>query len=125
SDSPDRVVATSHWLYMTLRRLNRPEEAAKVLLPIRIGMDVIENTGYYRLLLMYKGDISFDTLANEMKGQEASAASHSIMYGLGNWQIYNNRQDQARIILRQITASEQWTSFGYIAAEADLKKLGR
>ena len=124
SDSPDRVVATSHWLYMTLRRLNRLEEAAKVLLPIRTGMDVIENTGYYRLLLMYKGEIAFETLVNEMKGQEASAASHSIMYGLGNWHLYNNRKDQSVMIFRQITASDQWTSFGYIAAEADLKRVG-
>src|SRR4029453_16934235 len=76
SDSPDRLVATSHWLYMTLRRLNRPEEAAKVLLPIRAGVAVIENTGYYRLLLMYKGEIPFETLVGEVKEQQALAASH-------------------------------------------------
>ena len=122
SNSPDRVVATSHWLYMTLRRLNRPEEAAKVLLPIRAGMDVIENTGYYRLLLMYKGEIPFETLADETKKQEASAASHSIMYGLGNWHLYNGRKAEAAAVFRQIVASDQWTSFGYIAAEADLKR---
>ena len=123
SDSPDRLVATSHWLYMTLRRLNRPEEAAKVLLPIRMGMDVIENGGYYRLLLMYKGEIPFDTLADETKKQEASAASHSIMYGLGNWQLHNGRKAEAADIFRQIVGSEQWTSFGYIAAEQDLKRI--
>ncbi|HTG94161.1 MAG TPA: tetratricopeptide repeat protein [Pyrinomonadaceae bacterium] len=124
SDSPDRVVATSHWLYMTLRRLNRLEEAAKVLLPIRAGMDVIENTGYYKLLLMYKGEIPFETLADETKKQEASAASHSIMYGLGNWLLYNGRKAEAAEVFRQIVASDQWTSFGYIAAEADLKRIG-
>lgn len=47
SDSPDRLVATTHWLYMTLRRLNRVDEAARVLRPISAGMDVIENTGYH------------------------------------------------------------------------------
>jgi tetratricopeptide (TPR) repeat protein len=124
SDSPDRVVATSHWLYMTLRRLNRPEEAAKVLLPIRSGMDVIENTGYYRLLLMYKGEIPFETLVGEVKEQQASAASHSIMYGLGNWHLYNGRKPEAAEMFRQIIASDQWTSFGYIAAERDLKRIG-
>jgi hypothetical protein len=108
---------------MTLRRLNRPEEAAKVLLPIRAGMDVIENTGYYRLLLMYKGEIPFETLADETKKQEASAASHSIMYGLGNWHLYNGRKAEAAEVFRQIVASDQWTSFGYIAAEADLKRI--
>ncbi len=123
SNSPDRIVATNHWLYMTLRRLNRQEEAAKVLLPIRTGMDVIENTGYYRLLLMYKGAIPFDTLADETKKQEASAASHSILYGLGNWHLYHGRKDEAGAIFRQIIVSEQWTSFGYIAAEQALKPI--
>jgi len=122
SDSPDRLVATSHWLYMTLRRLNRPEEAAKVLEPVRPGMDVIENTGYYRLLLMYKGDISFDTLLQETMKQETSAASHSVLYGLGNWHLYNGRPEEGAALLRKIVASDQWTSFGFIAAEADLKR---
>lgn len=122
SDTPDRLVATSHWLYMTLRRLNRPDEASKVLLPISAGMDVIENTSYHRLLLMYKGEISFDTLADEINKQEASAASHSVMYGLGNWKLYNGNRDEAAQIFKRIVASEQWTSFGYIAAEADLKR---
>ncbi len=31
SKNPDALVATSHWLYMTLRRMNRETEAAKVL----------------------------------------------------------------------------------------------
>lgn len=32
--NPDMVVASSHWLYMTLRRLGRDREAAAVLAPI-------------------------------------------------------------------------------------------
>jgi tetratricopeptide (TPR) repeat protein len=123
SDSPDRIVATSHWLYMTVRRLGRKDDAANVLFPIRTGLDVIENTGYYRLLLMYKGTISFETLRDEAKKQQASAASHSVMYGLANWHLYNGRRDEAVALFRQILASDQWTSFGYIAAESDLRRL--
>jgi len=47
SNNPDAIVATSHWLYMTLRRLNRGKEAARVLVSIRSGMEIIENDGYY------------------------------------------------------------------------------
>jgi tetratricopeptide (TPR) repeat protein len=43
SKNPDMLVATSHWLYMTLRRLGRDAEAARVLEPIRPDLDVIEN----------------------------------------------------------------------------------
>src|SRR5688500_3075036 len=67
SASPDRLVSTTHWLYMTLRRLNRNADAAKALGPILEGMDVIENTGYYRLLLMYKGIVPAERLLDEAK----------------------------------------------------------
>jgi len=73
---------------------------------------------------MYKGEIPFETLGDETKKQEASAASHSIMYGLGNWHLYNGRKAEATAVFRQVVASDQWTSFGYIAAEQDLKRIG-
>ncbi len=123
SNSPDRLVSTSHWLYMTLRRLNRKIEAAQVLEPIKERMEIIENAGYYRLLLMYKGLITPESLLEEALKQERSAASHSILYGIGNWYLYNNRRDQAMEVFRPMLAGEQWTSFGFIAAEADLKRL--
>ena len=48
----DLLVATSHWLYMTLRRLGRDDEARQVLKPIHADMYIIENHSYHRLLLM-------------------------------------------------------------------------
>jgi tetratricopeptide (TPR) repeat protein len=119
SKSPDRLVSTTHWLYMTLRRLNRNGEAAKALEPITEGMDVIENTSYYRLVLMYKGILPVERLLEEAQGD--SAAAHSVLYGIGNWHLYNGRREQAVEIFRRITSSQQWTSFGFIAAEAALK----
>ena len=122
SKNPDAIVATTHWLYMTLRRLNRQREADEVLEPIREGMDIIENDGYYRLLLMYKGLIPAERLLEESIKLEGSPGSLSILYGIGNWHLYNGRREQALTIFRQMTAGDQWTSFGYIAAEADLKR---
>ena len=58
----DQLVAISHWWYMALRRLGRDEEAAVVLEPVTAELDVIENTSYHRLLLMYKGEIEADEL---------------------------------------------------------------
>lgn len=125
SRSPDRLVATSHWLYMTLRRMKRDAEAAKVLEPISAGMDVIENTSYHRLLLMYKGLVPVDTLLTETLKEQGSAASHSVLYGIGNWYLYNGKPSEAVELYRKMLASDQWTSFGYIAAEAEMKKLSR
>jgi tetratricopeptide (TPR) repeat protein len=123
SHNPDSIVATTHWLYMTLRRLNRTRDAMRVLDPIQLKMDIIENDGYYKLVLMYKGLLESDTLLAETLKQGESAGSLSVLYGIANWHLYNGRRDKAVDLLRQMTAGQQWTSFGFIAAEADLKRL--
>jgi hypothetical protein len=108
---------------MTLRRMNRAAEAARVLAPIREGLEVIENDGYYQLLLMYKGKVSPENLLAETSKQTESPGSNSILYGVGNWYLYNGNRDEALKIFRRMVSGDQWTSFGYIAAEADLKRL--
>jgi len=123
SKNPDAAVATNHWLYMTLRRLNRGKEAGRLLAFISPGMEIIENDGYYRLLLMYKGLVSAETLQAEALKQGNSPGAHSILYGVGNWYSYNSQREQAEKAFRQILATDQWTSFGYIAAEVDAKRL--
>jgi tetratricopeptide (TPR) repeat protein len=123
STNPDALVATTHWLYMTLRRLNHRREAARILEPISPGMEIIENDGYYRLLLMYKGTVTPDALLSDALKQEGSPGSHSVLYGLGSWYLANGRREQAWKIFAGMLATNQWTSFGYIAAEADAKRL--
>lgn len=118
SGTPDRLVSTTHWLYMTLRRMNRNDEAAKALEPIVENMEIIENDSYYRLTLMYKGLLPSERLTAETQGD--SAAAHSVLYGVANWHLYNGRREQAMESFRKIVSGQQWTSFGYIAAEVDL-----
>jgi tetratricopeptide (TPR) repeat protein len=125
SKNPDALVATSHWLYMTLRRLKRNQEAAQMLEPIGPGLEIIENDGYHRLLLMYKRDIPVETLLQDALKQEGSAGSYSVLYGIGSWYLYNGRRNEARVVFQKMLAGNQWTSFGYIAAEADMKRIER
>jgi tetratricopeptide (TPR) repeat protein len=47
SGNDDMVVATLHWLYMTLRRLDRSDEAEQVLAPVNTEMEIIENMAYH------------------------------------------------------------------------------
>jgi tetratricopeptide (TPR) repeat protein len=123
SKNADMQVATTHWQYMTLRRLNRREDAEKLLVPITAGMDVIENTSYHRLLLMYKGDLTPEALLAEAKPGGLDAVT--IGYGVANWHLYNGRRDEALKLLREIVERHdgQWAAFGYIAAEAELARL--
>ena len=49
----------------------------------------------------------------------------SLAYGVANWFFYNGETDRSIRALEQLIAGGQWTSFGYIAAEADLARLRR
>ena len=124
SKNPDMLVATSHWLYMTLRRLNRQKEADKVLAAIDEEMDIIENRDYHRLLMMYKGKITPESLLLEASKNESSLGFASIAYGLGNWYLYTGEQGTAAGLFTRIVEGPQVTSFGYIAAEAELRRSG-
>lgn len=123
SKNPDAQVATSHWLYMTLRRMNRGAEAARVLAPISEDMDVIENGSYYGLLLLYKGLMPADALFRLEPGEAASVADVTQAYGVGNWHLYNGGPAEAEQVFRAIVAAKnQWAAFGYVAAEAELAR---
>ena len=117
SKNPDMLVATSHWVYMTLRRLGQEAEAAQALEPITRDLEVIENGEYHRLLLMYKGELSPDSLL--APGAE-TIGGVTAAYGVGNWHLYNGRAAEAEAVFRRIVATGPWAAFGYVAAESEL-----
>ena len=125
SQNPDMLVATTHWLYMTLRRLGRKEEARRTLAAIKNDLELIENADYYKLLMVYKGKIDPATLAKELSRDSGGLSNATIGYGLGNWFLYNGQRAEAKRVFSQVTSGNQWASFGYIAAESELKRLRR
>ena len=123
SEIDDKIIATAHWEYMTLRRLERKHEADKVLEKIHKNMDVIENHHYYKCLLMYKGENTAEALMKEARDM-GELGLVTIGYGVANWYNYSGDIDRAAKILKEIVSVEGWAGFGYIAAEADLFNLG-
>jgi tetratricopeptide (TPR) repeat protein len=122
STNPDMLVATTHWLYMTLRRLGREKEANKVIAAIKPDLEVIENGDYYKLIRLYQGNLKATDLLKEISGEANSLSNASVGYGLGNWFLYNDRRKEGEDVFRQIVNGNQWASFGYIAAEAELSR---
>src|ERR1041384_1584020 len=122
STNPDMLVATTHWLYMTLRRLGREKDATRVVAAIKPDLDVIENADYYKLIRLYQGKITADEMLKEIASEGNGLSKASIGYGLGNWFLYNGQRDEAQKIFRQIILGNQWASFGHIAAEAELNR---
>lgn len=119
STNDDMRVATSDWLYMTLRRLGRDAEAARVLEPIRRDMRILENESYHRRLLMYRGELPADSL---LAGGADPLTVATQGYGVGNWYLYNGDRARAMEVFRRVVAGGSWSAFGHIAAEAELAR---
>lgn len=113
----DNRVSTTHWLYMIKRRMGDAEGAGPLLDVISADMNVIENMSYHDLCLLYKGEKT----AQELLGEgEDSATGAATVYGVANWYYYNGHEDKARELLEGLLATDSWSAFGFIAAEADL-----
>ena len=92
--NPDNLVSATHWLYLTLWRLARSDEAARALDAIAPGLDVIENASYYSLCQMYKGTRTADDVL-EAAGTGPSGAA--VVYGVSAWHaIHGRRPRRAR-----------------------------
>ncbi|MCG6957272.1 MAG: tetratricopeptide repeat protein [Gemmatimonadetes bacterium] len=120
----DAKVAASYWLYLTLRRLHREDEARRIADGVRDDMDVIESGSYLDLLDLFKGRRTPERLLGP-QGSEATLESTTTAYGVGMWYLLDGNKDDARRTFEQILADrDQWAAFGYIAAEAELAGLG-
>lgn len=116
----DMIVAVADWMYMTLRRLGRDEEAAAVLEHVYPDMEIMENDAYHRRLLMYKGLVAPDSL---LAGEGDALQLATQGYGVGNWYLYNGDAARAREVFRRVLDIGNWAAFGHIAAEAELSRM--
>ena len=124
SKNPDMLVATTYWYYLTLARQGRAREAAELLTPIRADMEIIENGSYHRLLRMFKGELTPESI---VAPAAAGLDTVTTKYGVAAWHLANGRRDAAVPLLREIVdgVPQQWPAFGYVAAEAELARLAR
>ncbi len=115
----DQIAGSSDWLYMTLRRAGRADEAAKVLEAIVPGMKVKDDQNYYDRLMMYKGARTPEQIMATAKDPVSEA---TLAYGVANWHLYNGRKAEATAIFQRIVKGSNWMPFGLIAAEAELAR---
>jgi len=120
STNDDSIVATGDWMWMTLMRLNRKAEAARVLERITPKMDILENQSYHRRLLMYKGLEKPETLLDTAKADDTTIATQG--YGVGNYYLVTGDAARARRVFERVVAGGGWNAFGFIAAETDLAR---
>jgi tetratricopeptide (TPR) repeat protein len=124
--SDDSLIDCSNWLYVSLRRAGKEQEAAEAL--ARITRDV-KNTEphlffYLRLLHFYQGKLTEkEVLPPPPAGRddlEGELSFNTVTYGVGNWRLYHGDQAGATELFRKVVEGEAWNSWGFIGSEAEL-----
>jgi dipeptidyl aminopeptidase/acylaminoacyl peptidase len=116
----DRVVAVTDWLYLTLRRLGKDEEAQKILPPDLAVLKVQENQVYRNRLRMYRGELAPDDLLRT-GGDDVGLATYG--YAVGTWYLLTGEKERARETYTAVVGGRAWPAFGFAAAEAELVRL--
>jgi dipeptidyl aminopeptidase/acylaminoacyl peptidase/tetratricopeptide (TPR) repeat protein len=116
----DRLVAITDWLYLTLRRLGKDEEAQKLLPANLADLNVQENQVYRNRLRMYRGELAPEDLLRT-GGDDVGLATYG--YAVGVSYLLTGEKDRAQATFTRVVEGRAWPAFGYAAAEAELARL--
>jgi Flp pilus assembly protein TadD len=121
--APDagELAGSTDWLWMSLSRAGRAGEA-KAMLDRRPDSLVVANN-YARRLMLYRGEIAPDEVLTAADTTDVAVATAS--YGIGNWYLVRGDTARARSWFDRSVASGGWPGFGFIASEAELRRLSR
>lgn len=111
------------WTYLTLQGLGMTDEAAKHLAAIDTESMVVHSLEDYYLqrLRVYKGIRSGEDLLAANEGDELGFST--VGYGVAKAYEFAGQKDKAVALLRRITSEGFNSSFAYLAAEGELKRL--
>jgi tetratricopeptide (TPR) repeat protein len=122
----DSLIDCSNWLYVSLRRAGKEQEAQQAL--TRITPDV-KNTEphlyfYLRLLHFYQGQLTAEAVLPPPpagpEDLEGELAFDTVSYGVGNWRLYHHNRSDAVGLFRNVVKGEAWNSWGFIGSELEL-----
>lgn len=124
----DSLIDCSNWLYVSLRRAGKEQDAMQVL--ARITPDV-KNTEphlyfYLRLLHFYQGQLTEPAVLPAPPAKpddlEAELAFDTVSYGVGNWHIYHGSRSDALPLFKRVVEGEAWNAWGFIGSELELQR---
>jgi tetratricopeptide (TPR) repeat protein len=116
---PGEFAGSVDWLWSSLARAGQGAQAQAVL--DRHADSITAENAYARRIALYRGAVAPDAVitADDSAGVQLATLS----YGVGNWHLVRGDTAQARRHFERATATNGWPAFGFIAAEADLRRL--
>lgn len=121
--APDagELKGSTDWLWMSLSRAGRHAEAKAMLARRPDSLQAAPVYAYARRLEMYRQEIGPDHLITAADTADVQVAT--LAFGRGNWHLVMGDTATARKWFRRAVASGGWPGFGFIAAEAELRRL--
>lgn len=119
--APDagELAGSVDWRWMSLARAGRKAAADSLL---RARPDSLQTSNAYRQRLrLYRGEIAADAVLTPADTSDVAAAT--LSYGVGNWYLVRGDTATARTWFERAIRSGGWPAFGFMAAEADLRRL--
>jgi tetratricopeptide (TPR) repeat protein len=119
--APDagELAGSVDWRWMSLARAGRRAAADSLL---RARPDSLQTSNAYRQRLrLYRGEIGPDAVLTPADTSDVAAAT--LSYGLGNWYLVRGDTAAARTWFERAIRSGGWPAFGFMAAEAELRRL--
>ena len=114
------LAGSTDWLWMSLMRAGRAADAA-AMLARRPDSLPVENA-YRTRLRLYRGEIGADAVVGTADTADVQVAT--LSYGVGNWHLVRGDSVRARDWFARAVRSGGWPAFGFVVAEAELRRMG-
>jgi tetratricopeptide (TPR) repeat protein len=126
----DERINSTNWLYASLRRANKPEEAAKAAAAITPEMkNTADHTLFYLHLVRFfqRAMPEAQALPPEPPAgntdMETELRFDTVAYGIGNWHLYNHEPAVAEQYFRRVAKGHVWVTWGFIGSEVELQRM--
>jgi tetratricopeptide (TPR) repeat protein len=119
--NPNEVAGSTDWLWMSLSRAGRKDEAQRALAPITDSLRITSATAYMQRLRLYRGVSTPEQVI--ASGDTTAVQRSTLAYGVGNWYLTRGDTVNAKMWFTRAVDAAGWPAFGFLAAEQELKRL--
>lgn len=123
----DERINSTNWLYAALRRANQPKEAEQAAAAIGPEMTNKEphTLHYLNLVRLFQGRMTEAQVTppeppRDGSDTEAELRFDTVVYGVGNWRLYNGEPAKAREYFQRVLQGKVWITWGFIGAEREM-----
>jgi tetratricopeptide (TPR) repeat protein len=124
----DSRINSTNWLYASLRRAGKKDEAARAIAAITPEMKNTEPHTFFYLSLVrfFQGKMpeteAVPPAPTAGSDQETELRFDTVAYGVGNWYLYNGNRAKAAEYFKKVVAGQVWNTWGFVGSETELAR---